>query len=273
MAKVYLVGAGPGDPELLTVKAAKLIAQADVILYDRLVSPQILALARPGAELVYVGKEKGCAEEIQRRIFGELTLRAVRGGVVLRLKGGDPMVFGRGGEEWAYLAQLGVEVEVVPGISSAIAVPSLAGIPLTSRGIARSFAVVTGQDRDGFRKEWQSCLGIDTLVILMGVANRERIAQALLDSGRPAHQPCAFIERGATPRERTVITTLAEIAAGAVEVESPAVWICGDVVDLRGALRRRTPEAELRPASGLSSEFAPSPGPRPLAADRFRSEH
>ena len=114
MAKVYLVGAGPGDPDLLTIKAARLIGQADVILYDRLVGPEILTLAKPGAELVYVGKEKGCAEEIQRRIFGELTLNALRGGVIVRLKGGDPMVFGRGGEEWAYLARLGVAVEWCP---------------------------------------------------------------------------------------------------------------------------------------------------------------
>lgn len=253
MAKVYLVGAGPGDPELLTIKAARLIGSADVILYDRLVSPEILALAKPGAELIYVGKEKGCAEEIQRRIFGELSLNALRGGVVLRLKGGDPMVFGRGGEEWAYLAQLGVAVEVVPGISSAVAVPSLAAIPLTSRGVARSFAVVTGQDRDGFREEWRSCLGIDTLVILMGVANRERIARALIDSGRPAHQPCAFIERGSTPRERVVITTLGSIAEGTVEVESPAIWVCGDVVALRENLLPHAPPRDSR------SAFIPSP--------------
>lgn len=248
MAKVYLVGAGPGDPDLLTIKAARLIAQADVILYDRLVSPEILALAKPGAELVYVGKEKGCAAEIQRRIFGELSLNALRGGVVLRLKGGDPMVFGRGGEEWAYLAQLGVAVEVVPGISSAVAVPSLAAIPLTSRGVARSFAVLTGQDRDGFREEWSGCLGIDTLVILMGVENRGRIARALIDSGRPAHQPCAFIERGSTPRERIVITTLAQIADGSVEVESPAIWVCGDVVALREDLLPPAPPCESRSA-------------------------
>lgn len=249
MAKVYLVGAGPGDPDLLTIKAARLIGQADVILYDRLVSSEILTLAKPGAELVYVGKEKGCAEETQRRIFGELTLNALRGRVVLRLKGGDPMVFGRGGEEWAYLAQLGVDVEVVPGISSAIAVPSLAAIPLTARGIARSFAVVTGHDRDGFREEWQSCLGIDTLVILMGVANRERIAHALIDSGRPAHQPCAFIERGSTPQERVVVTTLAAIAEGSVDVDSPAIWICGEVVNLREALLPQTAATDSRQSS------------------------
>lgn len=266
MAKVYLVGAGPGDPDLLTVKAARLIGQADVILYDRLVNPEILALAKPGADLVYVGKEKGCAEEIQRRIFGELTLKALRGGVIVRLKGGDPMVFGRGGEEWAYLARLGVEVEVVPGISSAIAVPSLAAIPLTSRGIARSFAVVTGQDRDGFREDWQSCLGIDTLVILMGVAHRQRIARALIDSGRPAHQPCAFIERGSTPRERVVVTTLGSIADGAVEVESPAIWVCGDVVALREELLPPAPSPESHRG------FAPSPQPAAIRLGSLCSE-
>lgn len=237
MPKVYLVGAGPGDPELLTVKAAKLISLADVILYDRLVSTEILALARAEARLIYVGKEKGHAEETQQRIFGELALHAFCGRTVLRLKGGDPMVFGRGAEEWAFLARLGIDVEVVPGISSAIAAPALAAIPLTLRGVARSFAVVTGQDRDGFREDWQSCMGIDTLVILMGVAHRQRIARALIDSGRPASQACAFIERSSSPRERLVTTTLGSIAAGSVEVESPAIWICGDVVDHRESLQ------------------------------------
>ncbi|MDZ7636963.1 MAG: uroporphyrinogen-III C-methyltransferase [Bryobacterales bacterium] len=250
MAKVYLVGAGPGDPDLLTVKAARLIGQADVILYDRLVSSQILALAKPGAELVYVGKEKGCAEETQRRIFGELALNALRGRTVLRLKGGDPMVFGRGAEEWAYLAKLGVGVEVVPGISAAVAVPSLAAIPLTARGVARSFAVVTGHERDGFHDEWKAYRDIDTLVILMGVTHRARIAQALIDAGRPLEQPCAFIERGSTPEERIVVCTLKDVAAALVEVASPAIWICGAVVNLRETL--------LSPLAGPADSLQPA---------------
>jgi uroporphyrin-III C-methyltransferase len=237
MAKVYLVGAGPGDPELLTVKAARLLEAADVILYDRLVSPAILALARPGAELVYVGKERGCAEETQKRIFSELALNALRGRTVVRLKGGDPMVFGRGAEEWAYLARLGVDVEVVPGISSAVAVPALAAIPLTARGVARSFAVVTGHVREGFHEEWRNYRDIDTLVILMGITHRQQIAQALLDAGRSPEEPCAFIERGSTPEERILLTNLAAIAKGETTVANPAVWITGQVVHLRETLK------------------------------------
>lgn len=241
MAKVFLVGAGPGDPELLTVKAARLLERADVILYDRLVSPAVLALARPGAELVYVGKERGCAEETQKRIFSELALNALRGRVVVRLKGGDPMVFGRGAEEWAYLARLGVDVEVVPGISSAVAVPALAGIPLTARGVARSFAVVTGHVREGFQEEWRHYRDIDTLVILMGVTHRQQIAQALVAAGRPGDEPCAFLERGSTPEERVMVTSLGAVANGDTTVANPAVWIIGPVVPLREALQCEAP--------------------------------
>ncbi len=236
MARVYLVGAGPGDPELLTVKAARLLSIADVILYDRLVSTEILALARPGAELVYVGKEDGCAQETQRRIFAELAMNALRGRMVVRLKGGDPMVFGRGAEEWAYLSQLGVSVEVVPGISSAVAVPALASIPLTARGVARSFAVTTGHARDGEPQDWAAFREVDTLVILMGVKHRASIAATLIQNGRSPEEPCAFIENGSTPRERVVVTTLTDVATGMVAVASPAIWICGQVVALRQQL-------------------------------------
>jgi uroporphyrin-III C-methyltransferase len=236
MATVYLVGAGPGDPDLLTVKAARLVVQADVILYDRLVSPSVLALARQGAEMSYVGKEFGCADETQKRIFGELALNALRGRVVVRLKGGDPMVFGRGGEEWAYLTQLGVAVEVVPGISSAIAVPSLASIPLTARGVARSFAVATGHSKDGEPQDWSAFGGIDTLVILMGIRHRVSIAAALIEAGRAPEEPCAFIFKGSTDEERVTLSTLADVAKGKTEVQSPSVWICGQVVSLRAQL-------------------------------------
>lgn len=243
MARVYLVGAGPGDPDLLTVKAARLVATADVILYDRLVSPAVLALARPGAEMVYVGKELGCAQETQKRIFSELALNALRGRVVVRLKGGDPMVFGRGAEEWAYLTQLGVAVEMVPGISSAVAVPALASIPLTARGIARSFVVATGHSKDGEPQDWSSFGTIDTLVILMGVKHRASIARALMEAGRSPQEPCAFIQKGSTEQEEVVLSTLADIADGNTEVQSPAVWVCGQVVSLRAQLLGETSEA------------------------------
>ncbi|MCU0226054.1 MAG: uroporphyrinogen-III C-methyltransferase [Bryobacterales bacterium] len=245
MTRVYLVGAGPGDPDLLTVKAARLLASADVILYDRLVSMEILALARPGAELVYVGKEDGCAQETQRRIFAELAMNALRGRTVVRLKGGDPMVFGRGAEEWAYLSRLGVAVEVVPGISSAVAVPALASIPLTARGVARSFAVTTGHAKDGEAQDWRAFREVDTLVILMGVKHRANIAATLMGHGRPPGEPCAFIENGSTPRERVVLATLADVAAGAVEVASPAIWVCGRVVALRAQLLAGAPPTAL----------------------------
>lgn len=257
-ATVYLVGAGPGDPELLTVKAAKLIERADVILYDRLLDPSILALARPGAELIYVGKEKGCAAETQQRIFSELALNALRGRCVVRLKGGDPMVFGRGAEEWAYLARLGISVEVVPGVSSAVAAPGLAAIPLTARGVARSFAVVTGHVCEGFQEEWAAYKDIDTLVILMGVAHREQIAQALIKAGRSAAQPCAFIENGSTANERVVLTTLGEVARGDVQVASPAVWVCGEVVSLRDTLLAPA-QPEEQPTSQAPRPEAPTP--------------
>ncbi|MCW5965715.1 MAG: uroporphyrinogen-III C-methyltransferase [Bryobacterales bacterium] len=236
-ARVYLVGAGPGDPELLTVKAARLVACADVILYDRLVPPAILSLARPGAELVYVGKEDGCAQETQRRIFTELAMNALRGRTVVRLKGGDPMVFGRGAEEWAFLSQLGVAVELVPGISSAVAVPALASIPLTARGVARSFAVATGHAKEGEPQHWEAFAEVDTLVILMGVKHRTSIATTLIAVGRNPLEPCAFIESGSTENEQVVIATLEEVAAGATDVASPAVWVCGQVVALRDQLR------------------------------------
>lgn len=236
MARVYLVGAGPGDPELLTIKAARLLQQADVVLYDRLVNPQILTMARPGAELVYVGKEDGCAQETQRRIFAELALNALRGRLVIRLKGGDPMVFGRGGEEWAFLSNLGVAVEVVPGISSAFALPALASIPLTARGVARSFAVATGHAKEGEAQDWSGFRDVDTLVILMGVKHRAAIAAALIAAGRDAAEPCAFIENGCLPQEQVLVSHLGAVAAGHCEVASPAVWICGEVVALRDQL-------------------------------------
>jgi uroporphyrin-III C-methyltransferase len=236
MSKVYLVGAGPGDPDLLTVKAARILARADVVLYDRLVSEEILALVNPSAELVYLGKHEGQQQEVQDQIFR--TLRCYRGRrkTIVRLKGGDPMVFGRGAEEWLFLAENGIDTEIVPGISSSVAVPALCGIPVTFRGVATSFAVITGHSKDGLNPDWARYAGIETLVILMGVKYRDKIAQALLESGRPSTQPVAFIERGSTPEERILIATLRDVATGLVAVESPAVFVVGDVVRVRGLI-------------------------------------
>jgi uroporphyrin-III C-methyltransferase len=236
MAKIYLVGAGPGRADLLTLRAARILAQADCVLYDRLVSGEVLALARPGAELLNVGKEEGEQEAAQRRIYELLEECARRHSNVVRLKGGDPFVFGRGAEEWAWLAERGWDVEVVPGVSSSLSVPALAGIPPTFRGLAHGFAVVTGHVREGAPQYWARYAGVETVVVLMGVKNRAAIAQALLAAGRGAAEPVAFIENGTTPRERVVVSDLGAVAAGAVEVRSPAVFVIGEVVRLREVL-------------------------------------
>jgi len=237
MPKVYLVGAGPGDPELLTVKAHRLLSTAHTVLYDRLVSPEILALIHPRASMIYVGKWPGDQERVQAEIHELLLKEAKPGRVVVRLKGGDPMIYSRGAEEWELLAQNGIEVEVVPGISSAFAVPSVAGIPLTCRGVAASFAVATGHRQNLEPGTWMQYRAIDTLVVLMGVEFRDIIASQLIAAGRRPSEPIAFIERGTTASERVVTATLGEVARGLVEVKSPAVFVIGEVVRLRKRLK------------------------------------
>jgi uroporphyrin-III C-methyltransferase len=241
LGTVYIVGAGPGDPELLTIKAMRALERADVVLYDRLVGKDILELIPPGAQRVYVGKGHGDQDLVQPEIMTQLEDFAQRGLNVVRLKGGDPFVFGRGAEEWAYLRARGIHVEVVPGISSSLAVPALAGIPLTFRAVARAFAVVTGHraiDPDtGIAADWHDLIKVDTLVILMGVGERVSIATELIEAGRNPNQACAFIERGSTPQERIVISSLQAVADGLIEVNAPAVWVIGDVVKLRETLR------------------------------------
>ncbi len=246
LGKLYLIGAGPGDPELLTLKAARLLPTCDVILYDRLVSPEVLSFARSDAELIYVGKHEGEQHHTQLQIFELIRQHALAGKTVARLKGGDPLVFGRGAEEWALALESGIAVELVPGITSAISVPALAGIPLTYRGVAQSFAVLTGHCREGLNTDWHKYAAIDTLAILMGVANRAAIAQALIDAGRNPAEPVAFIERGSLPGERIFESTLAAVARGEVPVESPAVFVIGEVVTLR---RRLTQAAVPAPPS------------------------
>ncbi len=234
--KAYLVGAGPGDPGLLTVRAQQILRSADVILYDRLVSPEVLATANPEAEFVYAGKHAGEQDSVQPWIMEQMIAHARRGRVVVRLKGGDPCVFARGGEEWGVLREHGIDVEIVPGLSSAIAVPGLAGIPVTYRGVARGFAVITGHCRSDEDTDWTRYARVDTLIILMGVSERARIARDLIEGGRSAAEPAAFIERGSTPEERIVVATLGEVADGRVEVESPAVFVVGEVVRVREQL-------------------------------------
>ena len=250
--KLYLIGAGPGDPELLTVKAARVLRECHVILYDRLVSKDVLRLASRQAQLIYVGKHEGEQHHTQNRIFDLIRTHALAGRTVGRLKGGDPLVFGRGGEEWALALEHGIDVELIPGVSSAIAVPGLAGISLTYRGIAQSFAVITAHCHEGRSEQWTKFAGIDTLVVLMGVTNREFIAQSLIAAGRDREEPAAFIERGTTPEERVVETVLGAVAAGRVEVQSPAVFVIGEVVRLRTRLA-----ACLDGASAGNSQLAP----------------
>jgi uroporphyrin-III C-methyltransferase len=235
MGRVALVGAGPGRADLLTLRAAQLLAQAGAVLHDRLVSNEVLALVPPGVEMHYVGKEEGQQEAVQERTMLLLGECANRHPLVVRLKGGDPMVFGRGAEEWSWLAARGHEVEYVPGISSAVSVPGLAGIPLTFRHLAGGFAIITGH-RAASCQTWAAYAKADTLIVLMGVQHRGEIASCLISHGRPADQPVAFIENGSTRRERVVVGTLRQVAEGALQVEAPAVMVAGAVVTLRDEL-------------------------------------
>ncbi|MGB6895656.1 MAG: uroporphyrinogen-III C-methyltransferase [Dehalococcoidia bacterium] len=241
--KVWLVGAGPGDPGLLTLAGAACLARAEVVLYDRLVHPRLLDLAPAGAERIYVGKQAGGHTLTQDEINALLVARACEGKRVVRLKGGDPYVFGRGGEEAEALVAAGVPFEVVPGVTSAVAAPAYAGIPVTHRGLASSVAVVTGHE-DAAKEEssidWaRLATGVDTLVLLMGVANLPDIAEQLVRHGRPPETPAAVIEWGTLPRQRTVSGTLGDIARRAAEagLQPPAVTVVGEVAGLRETLR------------------------------------
>lgn len=207
-----------------------------MVLYDRLVNPEIVELARPDAEVIYVGKHEGEQEHAQNQIFRLIRDHALAGKTVGRLKGGDPLVFGRGAEEWSLALKHGIEIHLVPGVSSAIALPGLAGIPLTYRRISQSFAVVTGHCHEGTAHDWLRYAGIDTLVILMGVKNRAFIAQSLLKAGRAPDEPTAFIYRGSLPEQHVIQSTLLAVAEGRVEVKNPAVFVIGKVVELRTLL-------------------------------------
>lgn len=236
---VALVGAGPGDPGLITVRGLELLRRADVVVYDRLVSPKLLDEAPPEARLVFAGKACGAHALPQQEINALLIAEARRGHRVVRLKGGDAFVFGRGAEEALALAEAGLAFEVVPGVTSAVAVPAAAGIPLTHRGVASSFAVVTGHQDTGSgapRVDWGRLAGaVDTLVILMGLANLPEITRELIARGRDPRTPAALIERGTTEAQRTVTATLGGLAdaAAAAGLEAPVVIVIGEVVTLR----------------------------------------
>ncbi len=236
---VHLVGAGPGDPGLLTARALELIAAADTILYDRLIPVTALDGARPGAELIYVGKEGRGPQMPQEEIDRLLVDRSLAGKRVVRLKGGDPFVFGRGGEEALVLREAGIAFEVVPGVTSGVAAPAYAGIPVTHRERASAVALITGHenpDKPESAIDWPALAAFPgTLVFYMGVKQLPRIAQQLIAGGRPADQPAAVIERGTLPGQRTVVATLATIAerAAAEGVRPPSITLVGDVASLR----------------------------------------
>lgn len=238
--RVYITGAGPGDPELITLKALRVIREADIVFYDRLVDPTILDHAKPACQKIYVGKQDGKHTVDQGTINEQLHGAALKYKVVVRLKGGDPFIFGRGGEEVLYLADRGILFEIIPGITSALSVPSLAGIPLTHRGLATSFTVLTGHESQQRELElpWQSLVGIDTLVFLMAVESRQRIARELIDAGRPAEDPIAFIHRGGMPQQRITWGLLLDVAEKKIEVTPPAIFIIGPVVALGKKLSR-----------------------------------
>jgi uroporphyrin-III C-methyltransferase len=246
--RVALVGAGPGDPGLLTLKAAQLLGEADVVLVDRLVDPAVLAHVRPDAQVVDVGKTSwtGTAPR-QEEINAQLVAHAQAGKRVVRLKGGDPFVFGRGSEEAEALVAQGISFEVVPGVTSAVAAPAYAGIPVTARGVTQDVCFVTGHldpDDPSSTVRWHAlATGPGTLVILMGHDRLALIAQGLIRHGRPAATPAACIERGTTAEQRVVVSTLEDLAAdvAAAGLKAPVATVVGDVVRLREKLDWYTP--------------------------------
>jgi uroporphyrinogen III methyltransferase/synthase len=240
VGKVYLVGAGPGDPDLMTVKAARLLRKGDVIVYDRLVQEKVLALAKASSEKIFMGKVLGCHASRQDEIHQVLVEKAREGKTVIRLKGGDPFLFGRGGEEIEYLAEHGIPFEVVPGVSSCLSAPLSANIAVTHREASSAVAIVTGHNAIGNheRLDWQALSRIDTVVFLMGVHNVDTIAQKLIAAGRSADTPAAMIQTAFWDGSQVVSGTLQNIAAEVrrAAVEPPATLVVGEVVRLRSKL-------------------------------------
>lgn len=242
-AQVFLIGAGPGDPDLLTLKAVKALRQADVVLIDDLVNRDILQHA-PQARVIPVGKRGGCKSTPQRFINRLMVRLARQGCSVARLKGGDPFLFGRGGEEMLALRAAGVNVEIIPGISSGIAVPAAIGIPITHREFTHGVTFVTGHTRHGDSPDWAAlAAGGTTLVIYMGMKNLDAIVQALLTAGMAGNTPAAAIQHGTLHSQRHALATLETLTAGVAQhrIASPAIVVIGEVarlaqVDMNGLL-------------------------------------
>ena len=238
MGKVYIVGAGPGDEELITLKGLRCIKEADVILYDRLINKQLLSYAQPNAKLVFCGKLPNRHAMIQEHINYSLVHYANQGKVVTRLKGGDPFVFGRGAEEAEVLAKNKIPYEIVPGVTSGIAAAAYAGIPVTHRDLSSSFAIVTGHMREGKDDsiKWESLAkGIDTIAIYMGVGNLPYICSQLVTNGRCATTPVALVHMGTYNEQQTVVGTLETIVQIVQEqnIKNPSMIIVGEVVSVR----------------------------------------
>jgi uroporphyrin-III C-methyltransferase len=240
MSKVYLTGAGPGDIELLTIKAQRVIKEADVIIYDRLANPEILEMAKNGCIFIYVGKEDGRHIMPQDEINETIYQNALKHKIVVRLKGGDPFVFGRGGEEASYLHERNIKFEIIPGITSAISVPAYAGIPVTHRGIAVSFRVVTGHESPNKQESqipWENLKSDDTIIFLMGLHNLDKISKKLIEIGKAPDYPCAVISKGTSSDQKVVVGTLQDIVQKAQSMPTPALIVVGQVVKLREQLK------------------------------------
>ena len=240
MGIVHLTGAGPGDIELLTLKAARVIREADIIIYDRLANPDILKMAKNGCEFIYVGKEDGHHSMPQDDINEVIYQNALKYEIVVRLKGGDPFVFGRGGEEAAYLYERDIKFEVIPGITSAVSAPAYAGIPVTHRGVAVSFRVVTGHESPNKKASqipWENFKTDDTIVFLMGLHNLAKISSKLMEIGKDKDYPIAVISRGTTKDQKVIVGTLENIVQKAKGTLTPALIVVGHVVKLREQLK------------------------------------
>lgn len=254
---VFLIGAGPGDPDLMTVRGVNILKKAEAVVYDRLANPEILSYAPEDAERIYVGKRPGKPSVSQEQINRIIVAKANEGKIVARLKGGDPFIFGRGGEECEALAAENIPFEIVPGISSALAAPAYAGIPLTHRGKARSFTVVTGYTKNSEElfDNWEHISQSDTLVILMGMKNLELIISQLVLFGRSLDTPIAIIEKASYQHQRTVTGTLEDILEKSAYLSSPATIVIGELARLAETLAWHAQPVSFEPAETQTPGF------------------